>query len=83
MSHVLLFATEIPDIGEAEHFRSASLQLDVNLLRNGDRIVYLDAEVPHCALDLAMPEQQLDGSEIACAPVNEGCLCSSQRVRPV
>jgi hypothetical protein len=42
MSHMPLFATEIADI-EAEHFRSALLLLDVNLLCNGDGVVYLDA----------------------------------------
>ncbi len=42
MSHMPLFATEIADI-DAEHFRSALLLLDVNLLCNGDGVVYLDA----------------------------------------
>ena len=82
MSHVPLLATEIADI-EAEHFCSAPVPLDVNLLRNGDGVVHFDAEVPHRALDLAVTKQQLDCPEIACAPVDERCLRSPQRVSAV
>jgi hypothetical protein len=55
--------------------------LDVNLLRNGDGVVHLDAQIPHRALDLAMPEEQLDGPEIARTPIDERSLGSAQRVR--
>src|SRR5258708_25148590 len=29
-----------------------------------------------------MPEQELDGPEIACAPIDQGGFCASQRMRP-
>ena len=40
-----------------------SSQLD--LLGNGERVVDLDAEVSDSALELCMPEEQLDGSQVA------------------
>jgi hypothetical protein len=33
---------------------------DVDLLRNFDRVIDLDAEIPHCAFDLRVPERELD-----------------------
>ena len=41
----------------AEHFRSAQARLDVDLLRDGDGVVHLDAEIPHRALDLTMAKE--------------------------
>jgi hypothetical protein len=70
-------------LGGQSIFCSARVTLDVNLLRNGNGVVHLDAQIPHCALDLTMPEEQLDGPEIACAPVDERCLGSAQRVGPI
>jgi hypothetical protein len=57
LSNMPLFATEIADIG-AEHFLLCPppVPLDVNLLRNGNSVVHLDAEVPYRALDLTMTE---------------------------
>ena len=54
---------------------------DVDLLSDLDGIVYFDAEVPHGALDLGMPQQKLDGPEVACPPVDQHCLGSSKRMR--
>jgi hypothetical protein len=48
-----------------------------------NRIIHFDAEIPHRAFNLAMPEEQLDGPQISGAPVDERSLGPSQRVRPV
>jgi len=54
---------------------------DINLFGNRERIVNLDAEIAHCAFDLGVAEQELDGSQIACAAVNQRCLGPAQGVR--
>jgi hypothetical protein len=51
---------------------------DINLFRYCERVIDLDAEIPDCAFDLGMPKQELDGSEIASAPVDQGSFCPSQ-----
>ena len=54
MSAFVLKATEIADIvgsdGRAEHFCSARLRSNVNLLSNGEGIVHIDAEILNSAL---------------------------------
>src|SRR5258707_13029104 len=45
-------------------------------------VIDLDAEIPDRAFDLGMPEQELDGPQIARAPVDQGGFCTAQRVRP-
>ena len=55
---------------------------DINLFRYCQGVIDLDAEIPDCALDLGVPKQELDGSEIAGAAVDQGSLCASERVRP-
>ena len=44
---------------------------DFHLFRYRKRIVHLDAEIPDCAFNLGMAEQELHGSQIAGAPVNQ------------
>ncbi len=44
---------------------SALSRLDVDLLRDLDRIIDLDAEIAHGALDLRMSEQKLDGTKVS------------------
>ena len=53
---------------------SFSSQLD--LLRNAEHVVDLDAEVADGALELRMPDEQLDGSQVA------GLLVDLRRLRP-
>ena len=60
--------------GRQSVFRFA-LFSDVNLLGNCQGVVYFDAEVPDCAFDLGMPEQQLDGPEIARATIDQCRSC--------
>jgi hypothetical protein len=43
---------------------------DINLFRYCQGVIDLNAEIPDRAFDLGMPEQELDGSEIACAPID-------------
>jgi hypothetical protein len=40
------------------------------LFRYCESVIYLDAEITDRALDLGMPEQKLDGPEIARPPVD-------------
>jgi len=55
-------------------------RLKLNLLRDSQRIVYLDAEVSDGAFELRVAEQNLDCTEIARLLVNLGCLSSSHCV---
>jgi hypothetical protein len=79
MSSMPPFSTEIADIKGQSFPLCPGVLLDVNLLCNSDGVVHLDAQIPHCALDFAMPQEQLDGPEIARA-VDERCLGSTKRV---
>jgi len=55
---------------------------DINLFRYSEGVIHLNAEIPDRAFDLGMPEQELDGPEIARPPIDQGSLCASQRMRP-
>ena len=50
---------------------------DVDLLGHFQRIVDLDAEITHRAVEVGVSEQQLHGPEILGAPVDQGCLGST------
>lgn len=52
-------------------------KLKLNLLRDSQRIVYLDAEISYGAFQLRVTEQNLDCTEIARLFVNLCCLGSS------
>jgi len=43
----------------------------------------LDAEIPHSRLQLRMPEQQLNCTEVLCSPVDQHRLGAPDRVRAV
>ena len=47
---------------------------DVNLFCYCQRIIDLNAKIPDRALDLRVAEQELDGSKIASAPIDQGRL---------
>ena len=55
---------------------------DINLFSYGERVIDLDAEITHGALNLSVPEQQLYRAQILSTPINERCLGSAKRVRP-
>jgi len=61
--------------------RPAALHL--RLLRHFESVVDLDPKVADCAFQLGVPEQQLDGSKILRATVDQRRLGAAQRVRPV
>lgn len=50
---------------------------ELDLLCEPKRIVNLYAEVAHRGLDLRVTEQQLDGSQVACLPIELGDLGST------
>ena len=54
--------------------------LELDLFREPKRIVNLYAEVANRGLDLRVTEQQLDGSQVACLPIELGDLGSAQRM---
>jgi hypothetical protein len=43
---------------------------DINLFRYSQRVIDLDAEIPHRAFDLGVPEQTLDSPEVARPPID-------------
>jgi hypothetical protein len=51
---------------------------DLHLFRYRERVVHLDAKIPDCAFNLGMAEQELDGSQIAGAPVDQCRLRPTQ-----
>ncbi len=59
------------------------LHLHFSLLRDFQRIIDLDAKVPHRALQFGVAEQELDRPDVLRAPVNQGRLCPAHRVGPV
>jgi hypothetical protein len=54
---------------------------DINLFRYCQGIVHFDAQISDRAFDLGVAKQKLDGPEIAGAPVNQGSLRASERMR--
>jgi hypothetical protein len=49
------------------------------LFRYRQGVIDLDAEIPHRAFDLGMPEQELDSPQVACPPIDQGSFCSGKR----
>ncbi len=56
---------------------------DVNLFGYGERIIHLNTEVTHGALDLGVPEQQLDRAEVASSAIDQRGLRSAQGMRAI
>jgi hypothetical protein len=61
----------------AEHFCSACTS-NVDLLRYGEGIVHINAEIPHSALYLSVTKQKLDGAQIPGAAVDQRRLRSPE-----
>ena len=49
---------------------------NVDLLRYGEGIVHINAEISHCALYLSVTKQELDGAQIPGAAVDQRRLRS-------
>jgi hypothetical protein len=58
------------------------LRLDFNLLCNQKGIVDVNPKIPHGTLDLAVAEQKLDSTEIACPSVDHRRFGPPQQVVP-
>lgn len=56
---------------------------NLGVLGKGKCVFHIDAEIADRVLDLAMAEQDLDGTQIAGCPVDDRCLRSAERVRTV
>ena len=57
--------------------------LHLGLLGDLQRIVDFDAEIPNCAFEFRVPEQQLNSSEISGPPIDHRSFRTSHRMRPV
>ena len=56
---------------------------DLGAFRQSKRVLDVDAEVPDRALNLRVPEQDLNGAKISGLLVDDGRFGPPQRVRPV
>ena len=52
--------------------------LNIDLFCDTQRIFQLDTEVSHCAVNLGVAKQKLNGTQIARLPVNQRCLGPSE-----
>ena len=57
--------------------------LDLGAFRQSKRVFYVDAEVPDCALNLRVPEQDLNSAEVSGWLVDDARFGPPERVRPV
>src|SRR5271166_7000016 len=57
--------------------RAALAGSELNLLRDAEGVVDLDAEIADGAFELRMSEERLYGSQVARLPVNLSRLCSA------
>jgi hypothetical protein len=76
-------AVEIADIAGPDRGQSISalpFTSNVYLLRDGEGIVHINAEIPDSALYLRVTKQNLDGAQILGAPINQRRLRSPQNV---
>jgi hypothetical protein len=79
MSALPPIAVEIADIAGPDGGQSISALpfiLNVDLLRYGEGIVHINAEIPHSAFYLGVTKQKLDGAQITGAAVDQRRLRS-------
>ena len=69
------------EIDRAEDVGSAGGISDLHLFRYRKRVVHLDAEISDRAFNLRVAEQELHGSQIAGASVDQCRLRPTQRMR--
>src|SRR5438477_12902324 len=62
---------------------AAAISQYLGLLGNLESVVDLDAEIPNCAFEFRVPEQQLNGSEISGPPIDHRSFRTSHRMRAV
>ena len=56
---------------------------DLRLLGDFKGVIYLDTEIPHGRLKLGVAQEQLHGTQVLGAPVNQRRLGPAHRVRPI
>jgi hypothetical protein len=52
--------------------------LDIDLFCYLQGIINFDTKIPDRALDLGMPEQELNSPEVACSPIDQGSPGAAQ-----
>ena len=57
--------------------------LHLRALSEGERILYVDAQIAYGALDLCVAEQDLHSAQVPCLPIYDGRLGSAQRMGSV
>lgn len=57
--------------------------LDFSLVGHLERVIHFDPKIPDGALELRVPEEQLHGTKVLRAAIDQGGLGASQRVGPV
>src|SRR3990167_2602857 len=56
---------------------------DLRLLGDFEGVIDLDAQISHCRFELGVTEQQLHGSEVLGASIDQRSLGPSQRMRSI
>ena len=56
---------------------------DIDLFGYRDSVIHLDAQVPHGALDLGVAQEELNGTQVTRASIDQGSLGPPQRVGAV
>jgi hypothetical protein len=75
---LLAFLVRRHCVWQKEAFHYCATSSDVNLFSNLKGVVDFDSEIPDCALDFGVSQQQLNCTKIPCALVNHGCLGAPQ-----
>ena len=55
----------------------------LDMLSHLQGVIDVDAEIAHCTIDLAVPQENLHGAEILRLPVEQRRLGATQRVRAI
>src|SRR5260221_14064692 len=63
--------------------RGAHQTLHLCAFGEGERILYVDAQIANGTLDLRVAEQDLHGTQVTCLLIDDGCLGSAQRMGSV
>src|SRR5579864_6806297 len=70
-----------PTIEKAQSPSALPCKSDVNLFRYGKGVIDFDSKIANGALDLSVPKEQLHGTQVAGAAIDECRLGSAQRMR--
>jgi hypothetical protein len=65
------------------HADSRPTASDFGLLGDLERVIDLDAKIPHRAFELRVAKEELDGSQVPSSPVDQSWLRASDRVGSV